>query len=447
LGGDTDVVVPLPPGANRWASRVGGAEDNVMRIAGNQPRDPGDPNSPLRNKTTFWGDASELYGTDRDEALALRHGAELRLPGGYLPAGPGGVPVSGFTEAWWLGLSALHTLFAREHNVVCAELRDHYPKMNDEQRYQTARLIVSALITKIHTLEWTPAILARKTLEIGMNANWSGPTDWLTRLSTWLIDDHASKGIPATFPEHRGVPFSLTEDFTAVYRFHPLLPDDYSLRHHTDNALLKNYDFRAIAGTNAEEVMRERKMTDVLYSFGIAHPGAITLHNFPSALRRFERASEGVPQTEIIDLAVVDLIRTRQRGVPRYNDFRAGLHLPRIKKWADLSTDPADVWLLKQIYGSIDEVDTMVGLFAETPPEGFGFSDTAFRIFISTATNRIQSDRFLTVDFRPEIYSSLGMDWIKSNTMRSVILRHCPELAAVVPPENAFSPWRPAGIW
>ena len=29
------------------------------------------------------------------------------------------------------------------------------------------------------------------------------------------------------------------------------------------------------------------------------------------------------------------------------------------------------------------------------------------------ASRRLQSDRFLTVDFRPEIYSPLGMDWIE----------------------------------
>ena len=49
------------------------------------------------------------------------------------------------------------------------------------------------------------------------------------------------------------------------------------------------------------------------------------------------------------------------------------------------------------------------------------------------ASRRLQSDRFLTVDFRPEIYSPFGMDWIANNGMTSVILRHCPDLAAVLP--------------
>ena len=86
----------------------------------------------------------------------------------------------------------------------------------------------------------------------------------------------------------------------------------------------------------------------------------------------------------------------------------------------------------------------MVGLFAETPPAGFGFSDTAFRIFILMASRRLQSDRFLTVDFRPEIYSPLGMDWIANSGMKSVIQRHCPQLASLMTGDaSAFVPWRP----
>ena len=106
-------------------------------------------------------------------------------------------------------------------------------------------------------------------------------------------------------------------------------------------------------------------------------------------------------------------MRTRRRGVPRYNDFRAGLHKPRITRWEELCADPRSRCAgCARSTASIDEVDTMVGLFAETPPAGFGFSDTAFRIFILMASRRLQSDRFLTVDFRPEIYSPLGMDWV-----------------------------------
>ena len=107
--------------------------------------------------------------------------------------------------------------------------------MSDERVYQTARLIVSALIAKIHTVEWTPAILGTETIDLGLKSNWNGPpaNDWLTRLGIWLLDSHASVGIPKTKPDHHGAPYSLTEDFVTVYRLHPLLPDDYRFVDHS----------------------------------------------------------------------------------------------------------------------------------------------------------------------------------------------------------------------
>jgi len=348
--------------------------------------------------------------------------------------------VTGFNESWWLGLAGLHTLFAREHNAICDELHAHYPTWTPDRVYHTARLVVAALIAKIHTVEWTPAILATEPIDMGLKANWSGPPsqDWLTRLGIWLLDAHAGVGIPATTPDHNGVPYSLTEDFVTVYRMHPLIPDDYRFLDPTNGRLVRTSSFDDLSGTAADEQLRGLGMDTVMYSFGRAHPGAITLHNFPEALRHFVRNGER------IDLSVVDLVRTRRRGVPRYNDFREGLHKPRLRDFEEVSTDPESVARMRELYRSVDDVDTVVGLFAETPPEGFGFSDTAFRIFILMASRRLQSDRFLTVDFRPEIYSKVGMDWVAENTMTSVILRHCPDLAALLPRGlSAFAPWRP----
>jgi hypothetical protein len=442
--GTKDVVAPLPPGMAGWSNTPEGPPEPVMRIAGNVSVGGNLPDGselPLfENQVSHWWDGSEVYGTDQETALKLRDGAKLRLSeDGYLPEDARGAEITGFNESWWIGLSGLHTLFAREHNLLCDELRAHYRGWSDERVYQTARLIVSALIAKIHTVEWTPAILATKALEIGMTTNWNGPParDWLARLGIWLLDAHATTGIPSTRPDHHGAPYSLTEDFVTVYRMHPLLPDDYLFHDHRSGELLSQRTFREVQGDKADDELRAIGLPSLLYSFGISHPGAIRLHNYPRALQALERDGER------IDLSVVDLVRTRRRGVPRYNDFRAGLHKPRIKHWEELCEDRESVRRLREVYRSIDEVDTMVGLFAETPPEGFGFSDTAFRIFILMASRRLQSDRFLTVDFRPEIYTPFGIDWVANNGMTSVILRHCPELASVLPRGgNAFAPWR-----
>jgi hypothetical protein len=98
---------------------------------------------------------------------------------------------------------------------------------------------------------------------------------------------------------------------------------------------------------------------------------------------------------------------------------------------------------IRRVYdGDIDRVDTTVGLFAENPPKGFGFSDTAFRIFVLMASRRLNSDRFFTVDYKPEVYTPAGMEWIDNNTMKTVLLRHYPQLEpALRKVDNAFAPW------
>jgi hypothetical protein len=85
----------------------------------------------------------------------------------------------------------------------------------------------------------------------------------------------------------------------------------------------------------------------------------------------------------------------------------------------------------------------MTGLYAEPLPEGFGFSDTAFRVFILMASRRLKSDRFFTDDFRPEIYTEFGIDYVKKNTMLHILRRHYPQLSpALEGVENAFAPWK-----
>ena len=444
-GGKYDVKVPLPPREEPWRNTPQGLEETVMRIAGNIPRSVSADGTEqvFANAASHWWDASEVYGSTPELMASLRDGPKIRLDEhGYLPRDRNGMEITGFNEGWWLGLSIIHTLFAREHNAVCDELRANYKRWSDDRVFNTARLIVSALIAKIHAVEWSTTILSTGPTDLGQKANWNGPppNDWRTRLGTWAFDAQAGVGIPATKPDHHGVPFSLTEDFVSIYRMHPLIPDDYRFADHRTGKTLHTPTFRDITGEKADDMLRPLGFNNAMYSFGIAHPGAITLNNYPESLRSFERNGE------LIDLAVVDIVRDRRRGVPRYNDFRTGLHKPRLRNWEhwkQLSDDPEVVDRIRDVYRSIDEVDTMIGLFAETPPEGFGFSDTAFRLFIVMASRRLQSDRFLTVDFRPEVYSPLGMDWVQTNTMTSVILRHCPELAALLPRDrSAFAPWR-----
>ena len=144
-----------------------------------------------------------------------------------------------------------------------------------------------------------------------------------------------------------------------------------------------------------------------------------------------------------IDLIAVDLLRSWERGVPRYNEFRRQLRLRPAATFEEISGDElATANRLREIYGNdIEKVDTIVGMFGEPLPRGFGFSDTAFRIFVLMASRRLKSDRFYTVDFTPRVYTPEGMAWIDDNDIVSVLMRHYPELGPVLRHQrNAFAP-------
>ena len=54
-------------------------------------------------------------------------------------------------------------MFTLEHNAVCDMLAGHYPTWSDDEIFQRARLVVAALTAKIHTVEWTPAVISHPT--------------------------------------------------------------------------------------------------------------------------------------------------------------------------------------------------------------------------------------------------------------------------------------------
>jgi hypothetical protein len=61
------------------------------------------------------------------------------------------------------------------------------------------------------------------------------------------------------------------------------------------------------------------------------------------------------------------------------------------------------------------------------------------------ASRRLNSDRFFTEYYRPEVYTGAGLAWIDDNTMVTVLLRHHPELRpALAGVTNAFQPWHVA---
>jgi hypothetical protein len=427
--------LPVPEGDDWPESTI-----KILRTPDDPTRSPADAGLPPThiNTETHWWDASQIYGSSKELQTKVRSGQDGKLivdANGFPPADPDAVARPGF----WIGLALMHTLFTLEHNAICDRLRMDYPSWSDEEIFQRARLINAALIAKIHTVEWTPAIISNPRTQIAMRANWWGlEMARLHNLVGRLSSSEVISGIPGSHQDHFGVPYAMTEEFVAVYKMHALIPDDFSFRSAANDALLQERSFPQVANRAAQDLLGQVSMTDLLYSFGTSHPGAIQLRNYPRTLQRFLR-----PDGNYMDLAAIDILRARELGVPRYNQFRELMHKNPVRSFEELTDNPVWREKIRQVYDDdIDRVDLMVGLYCEPKPTGFGFSDTAFRIFILMASRRLNSDRFFTDDFTPRIYTQAGMEWIQANDMSTVLLRHFPPLApSLRGVENAFAPW------
>jgi len=472
---------PLWDPKERWTELTGQKEMRIHITAADPTRQV-DASYPPTYRTTesHWWSASQIYGPRVEIQRKLRSCCDGKLnvveetlfgvreillpldpdiippPGAQRGHAQGmelGVDMTGLNDHYWVGTSLLHTLFVREHNYLCDQLKTRYrnklaglaKERQDEWLFEKARLIVAAMMAKIHTIEWTTAILNHPALQIDMNSNWWGVLGrWFKIHFGRASANEGISGIIGSQAEHHAAPYSLTEDFVAVYRLHPLIPDVFEVHEllKTGNDL-QLIPFRDLQGAATRGAIRRRGMTNWIYSFAKQSPGAVTLRNYPKSLREFERITG-----ERLDLATRDIVRDRERGVPTYNRFRSLLRMRPMKTYKELVGHRPDgdelVKVFEKLYGQdgIDRVDLMVGLLGEKVPPGFGFSDTAFRIFILMASRRLKSDRFFTDDFRPEVYTQFGIDWVNEQTMSSMLERHYKALLGKIPAGRAvFARW------
>jgi hypothetical protein len=442
--GDPSITHDIPLSADDdWAERP----MRVPKTPVDPPKVAGSTRPPAYvNENSHWWDGSQLYGSNAAVQAAVRTGSDGKIrvgADGRLPVDPAtGLEITGMTENGWVGLSLLHGLFALEHNAICDRLKQEFPTWGDQRLFQQARLITAALMAKIHTVEWTPAILPHPVTKLALRTNWSGLLPALQKVLGGLQDSELLSGIPGSPTEHHAAPYSLTEEFAAVYRMHSLMPDDFTIRSAGDGSVLGQFELPAVSGRQGRRVLEQFSPADLFYSFGVSHPGALRLHNYPKHLQRLVRDNG-----ERFDMAAVDILRDRERGVPRYNQFRRLFHKDPVRTFDELTDNPQWAADIRRVYGNdLEQVDLLVGLMAEPLPEGFGFSETAFRVFILMASRRLKSDRFLSEGYTADVYTQQGIEWIEETTMSDVLRRHVPGVApALQGVANAFHPWKRVG--
>ena len=450
-----DVIeVPLPqddPACSRYRQSkmfIGRTQPDPTRIGNQEPA----ATSSI-NEVTHWWDGSQIYGSDQatqDRLRSFRLGKMRFNDDGTLPVDGTGVEDTGFGRNWWVGLSMLHTLFVREHNAICDMLHEAYPDWDDDRLFNVARLVNAAVMAKIHSIEWTPGILPNQALDTGLNLNWYGLLTFALRkgkarktLSEVNVRNAELGGLVGNPINKHGCAFGLSEEFVEVYRLHSMLPETLQLRRRGQDGIAEEVPFPATRQRGSASITQRHAMSDLFYSFGNQHPGALVLNNFPRFMQELS-----IPGNPFFDMGTVDIVRARERGVPRYNEFRRQLGLNPIRSFDDLTDDANVRNELRSVYGDdpkdVEKLDLLIGTLAEGHrPTGFGFGETMFQIFILNASRRLQADRFYTDYFNEDVYTWEGLRWIDRTDFKTVILRHYPELAdsGLANVKNAFEPW------
>jgi hypothetical protein len=423
------------------------------------------------NEVTHWWDASHIYGSDQQTSDRLRTppggitplpGGELYLEGidgkidlvaGFFPVDPKtGIIDTGFTRNMWVGIAAEHLLLARHHNWVCGQLRANYPNhpWTSDQLYGIARLIVAAIQAAIHTVEWTAAVLPNPQVVTGLNTAIYGLIETKRKpfgerriRSAWEPKHPILGGLLGGVRDNHGVRHGFSEEFESVYRLHEALVDNLEIRRVGDAHPREVIPLPATRGKAAGELLRKHGLATILHSFGCQKGGALVGNNVPNWAVQMS-----IEQQSFIDIAAIDLLRDRERGIPGYNTARTLFGYPPLQSYDELGVTPEVKAKLEKHYGPEPEglykMDLQIGMLHDCRrPPGFAFDDFRFRLFIHAAASRIEQDPFFNELFEPEVYTDWGIEHIQRMNRKKLLLLHCPDLlkSGLAGVNNPFEPW------
>ena len=315
------------------------------------------------NQVTAFLDASMVYGSDATRAAALRTfaGGKLKTSeGGLLPSNTAGLANANDTHQTpdnqlFLGgdvranenieLTALQTLFVREHNRICDRLAKENPKLTEEQIYQRARAEVIAEVQAITFNEFLPALMGRNAPGAYTGYNSKVNPGIANEFSTAAFRfGHSMLGNDVEFLDNNGVeirdPLALKDVF-----FNPAI-----IRESGIDPILKY-----LASDRAEEI--DLKVVDSVRNFLFGAPGAGGL-----------------------DLPALNIQRGRDHGLADYNTTRAAYGLPKVKSFAEITPDVAVQQQLKTLYNTVDNIDLWAGGLAEAHLPGGSLGATFSKI-------------------------------------------------------------------
>jgi hypothetical protein len=293
------------------------------------------------NFTSAFLDASVIYGADERPASILRGGpanpgAKLRTSNDINGDGQNLLPRNVFgpslTAPFVAGdsrvndnivLTALHTLFMREHNRLVDELAAAHPEWNAEQLYQRARKFVGAQLQAITFNEFLPALM--------------GPL--------------APSPVGSYDPE---IDVTVLNEFPAVFLRlgHSMLPNEFK-RATNDGRPAPD------GPVGLEQAFENPSLLATTTDLDLFLKGL-------SVENQEETDLKMVDGMRVALLDAIDIQRARDHGIPDYNTLRVAYGLPRAKTFLEITSDPEAAAALALAYdNNVDAIDPLVGIMAE----------------------------------------------------------------------------------
>ena len=379
---DISITVPandefLPPGSTIPLTRV--AIDPATGV-------PGHPATAI-NTITGWLDGSQVYGSDAATAASLRtaDGHMKTSAGDNLPIDPqSGMFMAGDVRAQENpDLTALQTLFVREHNYQVDQLHKEHPNWSGDKLYEMAKAITTGEMVNITYTEFLPHLLGKDA-----------------------IDPY--HGYDPT------VDARITEEFEgAAYRFgHSIVSDEISaisnIGAFTSEQTLAESFFEnpaAFAATGADGLLRH-------LSGDLANPLDTQLVD---GLRNLL-----VDPPDGVDLAAINIQRGHDLGLGTLNQTRMALGLTPYASFDEVSSDPETAAALEQAYGSVDAIDLWTGGLAEDHVAGGVIGSTFARIIGDQFTALRDGDQYY---FENQGFDKQTLNEIKGTTLSDLITR------------------------
>ncbi len=356
------------------------------------------------NRLTAFIDASQVYGSDDQRARSLRANdgtGKLRTSGNgrFLMYNTLGLDNDGGSQRTDLflagdvrsneqaGLTAMHTLFLREHNRLAEEIAEDHPGLIGTEIYEMARKIVGAQIQVITFNEFVPLLLG------------SGS-----------IDSYEGYD-PSTDP-------TIANEFsTAAFRVgHTLLSPDL-LRITSSGTEI---DVSLSDAFFSPSLIEDHGISEFLRGLSTQKAQEVDLLIVDEARNLLFREGGG----RGMDLAALNIQRGRDHGIADYNSVRRAYGMDAVTSFSDVSSAEDVQEALEELYDDINDLDLWVGGLAEDHAEGAMVGET-FRAIISDQLERLRDgDRFWYENDPYFVENPELMAKIRSTTLAVIIRRN-----------------------